>query len=96
MTYKRKKYIPPEMYESWGGIFMPKKYEVKYKQTWVSAFRAAVVGDSLHYELYDDTEGVAKPGEWRVKGEPVVGTTSTGIKLVVTPVEEDDDNILEI
>lgn len=72
MSYKRRnKYVPPEMYESWGGHFMPKRYKVKYKETWVTPRKAAVVGESLHYELLDNTQGVAKPGEWHEEGKPV-------------------------
>ena len=70
--YKRRsKYVPPEMYESWGGQFMPKRYKVKYRDTWVTPRKAALVGESLHYELWDNTQGVAKPGEWHEEGKPV-------------------------
>lgn len=71
MSYKRRnKYVPPEMYESWGGEFAPKRYKVKYKETWVTPRKAAVVGESLHYELFDSTQGVAKPHEWYEEGKP--------------------------
>jgi hypothetical protein len=113
MTYKRRtKYIPPEMFENWGGLFMPKKYEVKFKETWVSCYRGAVVGESLHYELYDGSEHVASPGEWRVKGEAETVKPSKPTMTNVIAGEEqrfpdartrgvrsytpDDDNILDI
>jgi hypothetical protein len=67
----KRKYVPPEMYESWGGQFMPKRYKVKYRDTWVSPRKAALVGESLHYELWDNTQGVAKPGEWHEEGKPI-------------------------
>jgi len=73
---------------------MPKKYEVLNKRTWVTAYDAKIVGQSLHYRLIDKSEGVAKPSEWRVKGEISTVTVASLPKHRYVP--DDDDNILEI
>lgn len=44
------------------------KYEVEYFGHWYTC-KVATVQESgwLHYELYDGTIGLKRPGTWRVK-----------------------------
>jgi len=84
--------LPDEYYQPWGGLFMQKtRYKVHYREAWVTPAEAAVVGISLHYRLYDGTEGVAKPGEWK---EYLL----TNGRVIPVPVKSSvpDDNILDV
>jgi|SRR6202044_3891741 len=104
MKKKTTKYVPPEMYESWGGEFKPKKYEVRFKETdnWVLCKAAKPVGkDSLHYMLFDGTQGVAPKGTWREKDKPLccqlLGDSKPQTTIITRDERhEDDDNILEV
>jgi hypothetical protein len=100
----KRKYVPPEMYESWGGEFN-KKYEVYYQETWVLTKEAKEVGKCLHYRLFDSTEGVSQPGSWRIHGEQypkhledyeVQLNKIDDRNMIVDQLTEDDDNILDI
>lgn len=90
---------------------MPKRYEIKFRETWVTCKRAVEVGKNgfLHYELYDTTTGLARQGTWREKGKqagPLVPVTTPPIlddileydpRLTSTYTSRDgDDDILDI
>ncbi len=72
---------------------MPKKYEILNKRTWVTCKKANPTGKNgfLHYELYDGTNGLARSGTWREKGNPVVD-----YKMLAANDIDPDDNILDI
>lgn len=44
------------------------KYQIKSGSEWITCKKAIEVKNGfLHYELSDSTNGLARPGAWRVK-----------------------------
>lgn len=57
------------------------KYQVQNSQKWETCTKATTDGMKvgwLHYELSDGTNGLARPGTWRVKPVPKVARTKRG------------------